>query len=150
MRKIKNSNLKDATSLCCDKWSTLVKRKEKCSFCKHLTPVHLNFLKYKSIRFLSTIIGSLHVRRLCMKSWHIRLFVTNMIYLLLISVSVNIFSVIFVLRYLISLGPVPIVCNALPANSQTVFPFRLHSLACFYGRVVMCRPTKIFWINCTR
>jgi len=63
MRKIKNSNLKDATFLCCEKWSNLVNNKVKYSFCKHLTPVHLKCLtKYKSMRFLSSVTSSLHVR----------------------------------------------------------------------------------------
>jgi len=61
MRKIKSQNLKDATFLCCDKWSNLVNKKEKRSFFKHLTPAHFTFLnKYKSIRFLSYVTINLH------------------------------------------------------------------------------------------
>ena len=86
-------------------------KEEKCSFCKHLTPAHLKCLrKYKSMRFLSSACNlqptcaSDVLYHLCMNSQHARLFVTNMIYLRLISVIVNNYSVNFVLRYLLSLG----------------------------------------------
>src|SRR6218665_1114924 len=109
MRKIKNPNLKDANFLCCEKRSNLVNKKEICSSCKHLTLAQLKcFKKYKSMRCLSSVTTIACMcdvlQHLCMMSYHVRLFVTNIIYLRLISVIVNKLSVIFVLRYLISLG----------------------------------------------
>src|SRR6218665_3158794 len=70
--------------------------------------MHLKCLKkYKSMRFLSSITSSLHVRHLIPSLYEViacPIICNQYIYLRLISVFVNIFSVIFVLRYLISLG----------------------------------------------
>ena len=154
MRKIKNPNLKDATFLCCQKWSNLVNKKEKCSFCKHLTPMHLKCLKkYKSMRFLSSITSSLHVRHLIPSLYEVIAcpIICNQYYkLLLISVIVNNFSVIVVIYdiwYLWVHGPLSIQCFAgqLPDCVGLYLLFD-----CFCNRILMCRPTEIFLIHFTR
>src|SRR6218665_1116295 len=133
MRKIKNKNLKNATFLCCEKCSNLVNKKEKCSFCKHLTPAHLKCSKkYKLMRFLSAATSSLHVRRLIRSFYEViacpiicNQFDLSPTY----SVIVNNFSVSFVLRYLTSLGKGAVAYTMLrrptPGLCRHLFPFRL-------------------------